>query len=137
MRFEYPAKILLAWSEAISGNVKIRDWLMKNGYPELALFVFALHHKADAREWLLKNKHPHLLALIEAAEGRALAMEWLRKNKLDVLEQMALCADDNDEALAWLIDHKFKEMALIAMKIREVKDDIEADNNDPHKISKD
>ena len=40
---QYPAKVLLAWGEAISGNREIRDWLMQNGYPELALTCHALH----------------------------------------------------------------------------------------------
>ena len=48
MRFEYPPKILVAWGEAISGNGEIRDWLIKNGYPELGLFTFALRNKDDA-----------------------------------------------------------------------------------------
>jgi hypothetical protein len=31
----YPAKILVAWAEAIGGNVAIREWLLRNGYQEL------------------------------------------------------------------------------------------------------
>ena len=34
---KYPEKIVVAWGEAISGNIEIRDWLMKNNYPELGL----------------------------------------------------------------------------------------------------
>ena len=55
MKLAYPKKILVAWGEAISGNSEIRDWLMKNGYPELGVFVFALHLKPDARQWLIKK----------------------------------------------------------------------------------
>ena len=40
---QYPAKILVAWAEAIGGNKKIRDWLIANDYKELGLFVFALY----------------------------------------------------------------------------------------------
>ena len=41
MRTEYPAKVLLAWGEAIMGHAQLRDWLIKNGYPELGIFTFA------------------------------------------------------------------------------------------------
>jgi hypothetical protein len=33
----YPAKVLVAWAEAIGGNAAIRDWLLRNGYKELGL----------------------------------------------------------------------------------------------------
>ena len=65
----YSEKILLAWGEAIGGNLEIRDWLMKNGYPELGLFCFALYFDKKSSAWLLKNA-PHLLALIKAVEGK-------------------------------------------------------------------
>ena len=68
-RLTYPPKILLAWAEAIKGNKEIRDWLIKNGYPELGLFTFALRNKRDAREWLVTNKFHHLMALISGVEG--------------------------------------------------------------------
>ena len=50
MKTEYPAKVLLAWGEAISGHVGLRDWLIRNGYPELGIFTFALRNKDDARK---------------------------------------------------------------------------------------
>ena len=52
---KYPEKILLAWGEAIGGNVEIRDWLLKEGYPELGLFCYALYFDKKSCEWLLKN----------------------------------------------------------------------------------
>ena len=42
---QYPIKVLVAWGEAISGNGEFRDWLLGNGYPELGLFVHALHNQ--------------------------------------------------------------------------------------------
>jgi hypothetical protein len=69
MRTEYPAKVLLAWGEAISGHAELREWLIKNGYPELGIFTYALRNKADARKWLMDNGHPHLMAVRGALKG--------------------------------------------------------------------
>ncbi len=135
MELAYPPKIILAWGEAISGNGKIRDWLIKNGYPELGLFVFALHLKQDAREWLMTNGHPALMALVHGAEGNLKALHWLEKNDFIVLHKMALGADNDNKSIEWLIVNGFPDFAVIAQKIRFVKNEIDRDNNDVHKIS--
>ena len=41
-KINYPAKVLLAWKEAISGNVELRKYLLKSKYKELGVFCFAL-----------------------------------------------------------------------------------------------
>jgi hypothetical protein len=137
MEFQYPAKVIIAWGEAISGNAKIRDWLTKNGYPELGIFSFALRNQEEARNWLLENNHPHLMALINGAEGNPSAILWLRKYKFDILEKMALAADNSKEAMIWLINQDLQDMANVAERIQIVKNGIELDNNDVHKISSD
>lgn len=135
--FSYPAKIILAWAEAVAGNTKIRDWLIKNDYPELGLFVFALNNKDEARKWLLDNGYPHLMALINGVEGNKQALQWLRIHKFPVLEKMALAGDGDEDAFNWLVDQGHKEFAMIAKRIQVVKDEIEDKNNDPHRISPD
>jgi len=135
MNIQYPAKIILAWGEAISGNTKIRDWLIQNGYPELGIFVFALYHKEDARAWLIKNGHEALMALINAAEGNKSAVKWLSTRGFEVILKIAQGADNDDRAINWLVNNKFSDLAVISHKIREVKNTIDDDNNDVHKIS--
>lgn len=127
---QYPEKILVAWGEAISGNAEIRDWLMKNGYPELGLFVFALYFDKKASDWLMKHA-PHLLATVKAVEGKKDARAWLQKG-YPLLHQVALAADDDKEAMRNLVIHD-RIMAVIAQKIKSVKDDIEEANNDVHR----
>ncbi|MFN3341378.1 MAG: hypothetical protein ACK40M_01700 [Flavobacteriales bacterium] len=134
-KLEYPAKVLLAWAEAISGNPKIRDWLMANGYRELGVFTFALRNKEDARKWLMENGFPHLMALINGVEGNKQALEWLRRFNFTVLEYMALAGDGEEDAYEWLRKNGHSELFIVAKRIQIVKDDIEADNNDPHKIN--
>ena len=134
MKTAYPAKVLIAWGEAISGNSKIREWLLKNGYPELGIFVYALNAKTDAQAWLMKNGHPHLMALVEASEGNEQAMDWLEKQKLDVLAHLARVGKGEDESYRWLIENGFSDFAVIGMKIREVVERVEADRTDVHKF---
>jgi hypothetical protein len=131
----YPAKVILAWAEAISGNREIRDWLMQNGYPELAVFVFALHNQPEPRQWLMDNGFPHLMALINGAEGKPNAILWLRNNGYDILEKMARAADNNEDALLWLFENGYHDMATVAQRMRKVKNDIEENNSDVHRIS--
>ena len=130
----YPAKILIAWGEAISGNARIRDWLIKNGYPELGIFVFALHLKADARKWLMENGHPHLMAVIRGIEDDEKALEWLDKHDMHVLRKMAESGGD-DAAFQWLLQHGHRELAMLGLKMWSIKMAIEDDHNDPHKFS--
>jgi hypothetical protein len=133
----YPAKILVAWAEAIGGNKDIREWLMANGYPELGLFVFALHNQEEARQWLLDKGHPHLMALINGAEGNPSALAWLKKFDFDFLEKMARAADNDDAALHWLLENGEQELATVAQRMRKVKNEIERNNNDMHRMSSD
>ena len=58
----YPAKILVAFGEAIDGNEKIFKWLLENGYQELAALSKAIRGSEEAFEWLMKNKYAHLAA---------------------------------------------------------------------------
>ena len=130
----YPAKVIIAWGEAIGGNNKIREWLGKNGYPELSTFVYALKLNKDARMWLAKNGYPHLLALIHGAEGDDKALGWLKIHNFDILYHMALAGDSHRPSIEWLmINHK--DFAMVALRIKSVKDQIEDDNADPHKIN--
>ena len=134
-RLEYPAKVLLAWGEAISGNAGLRDWLIRNGFPELGIFVFALHLKPDARKWLMENGHPHLMAVIRGIEGDDKALEWLDKHDMQVLRRVAEAGGD-DRAFKWLVAHGHRELALLGLKMWSVKMAIEDDHNDPHKFSR-
>jgi hypothetical protein len=135
MKVEYPAKIILAWAEAVRGNSEIKDWLMANGYPELGLFVHALHNQTNARTWLMDNGFPHLMALIRGSEGDENACLWLRKYGLQPFEHLARAADNNDDSLVWLTEHNWPELAMMASRMRNVKNEIERQNNDVHRMS--
>ena len=109
---QYPAKVLLAWGEAISGNRQLLDWLMSNG-------------------------HPHLMALVNGAEGNKNAIVWLHQYGYTYLADMALGADNDDDAIQRLISAEQREWAGVALKIRSVKNQIEERHNDVHSLSPD
>ncbi|MBP6312548.1 MAG: hypothetical protein WAR83_00545 [Flavobacteriales bacterium] len=134
---EYPAKVLLAWGEAISGHVGLRDWLMKNGYPELGIFTFALRNKKEARQWLMDNGQPHLMAIITGIEGDTNALSWLEHNNMNVLKQLALTGDGDEDAFRWLVAQGHRELAMIGKKMHRVKSDMDDDYRDPHKFARD
>lgn len=132
MRLEYPVKILVAWGEAIGGHAGIRDWLMRHGYPELGVFVFALNLKADARKWLMDNGFPHLMAVIRGVEGDDSALDWLETHGMLPLRKMAE-AGGEDASFQWLLREGHRELAMLGLKMWRVKMQIEEDNQDPHK----
>lgn len=130
----YPIKILVAWGEAIDGNQKLRDWLIKNKYEELGMFCFALRNDSKSQTWLVKKGYPHFVALIKAIEGDKKAREWLAKNNFEILYHMSLAADGNVDAKRFLLTHD-KVYAALARKMEKVKDNIEWSNNDIHTIN--
>ena len=131
---KYEAKILIAWGEAISGNKKIRSWLVKNGYPELSVFCYALCNQDDARQWLMDNNFPHLMALINGIERNEQALNWLGSNGFYLLRNMAMAADGSEASMDWL-QNMHPVFGIIAGKMYTIKKQIDDDNYDPHKIN--
>lgn len=134
MKAAYPTKVLIAWGECISGNNEITKWLMQNGYKELGIFRYALHNQDESREWLMKNGHPELMAVINGAEGNPQALMWLEKHGFSVLAHVARVGDGDQKSFQWLKINQ-PELAMIGKKIQIVKDEIQANNEDVHKIS--
>lgn len=131
----YPVKVLAVWGEAISGKKEFLEVLLKSEFKELGLFVHAMHNQDSARIWLMNNGFPHLLALLNAVERKKDARIWLKAHNFTTLYHMALCGDGDEDSFKWLIEHDQKEMAMIAKKIEFVKNEIEDNNSDPHRIS--
>lgn len=134
----YPTKVLVGWAEAIGGNTELRDWFLSSDqYKELGMVIHALLLKDDAREWLMKNGYAHLMAMVNGAEGNADAVHWLHKANFQVLKHVALAGDREAASTKWLIKNGHKEFAMIAERIRVLKDQIEETHNDIHSFGKD
>ena len=133
-QLEYPSKVLVAWREAIGGNVEFRDFLIRSPYKELGIFCFAILNDQKSRKWLLDNSYGHLLATIEGIEGKDSALVFLKKNGFDLLFHFARSADSWKDSQIWL-QKKDKLLYAISLKIEYVKDEIELRNQDPHKLN--
>ena len=101
-QLEYPSKVLVAWREAIGGNVEFRDFLIRSPYKELGIFCFAILNDKKSRKWLLDNNYGHLLATIEGIEGKDSALVFLKKNGFDLLFHFARSADSWKDSQIWL-----------------------------------
>lgn len=137
MERQYPIKVLVAWGEAISGNRELRDWLLGNGFPELGLFVHAMHNQQSAREWLQQEGFPELMALCCGTEGDARAVQWLLNHGHITLANMARAADNDDDAMRILMEEPDRIWATLALKMRSIKNGIEERHNDWHSFNKD
>lgn len=137
MERQYPVKVLVAWGEAISGNRELRDWLLGNGFPELGLFVHAMHNQQSAREWLQQEGFPELMALCCGTEGDARAVQWLLNHGHITLANMARAADNDDDAMRILMKEPDRIWATLALKMRSIKNGIEERHNDWHSFNKD
>lgn len=134
---DYPAKVIMAWAKAIEGNQDILQWLKDNGYEELFYATYALQLKNEARDWLTKNGYPQLMAFINAAEGNEKALRWLQLNKMDLLYHMAMAIENDVTSLAWLSHHGTVDLVYLAKTIKTLKDQIEENHNDIHSFGKD
>ena len=133
-QLEYPSKVLVAWREAIGGNVEFRDFLIRSPYKELGIFCFAILNDKKSRKWLLDNNYGHLLATIEGIEGKDSALVFLKKNGFDLLFHFARSADSWKDSQIWL-QKKDKLLYAISLKIEYIKDEIDLKNQDPHKLN--
>ena len=133
-KLEYPSKVLIAWREAIGGNIEFRDFLIRSPYKELGIFCFAVLNDKKSRKWLLDNNFGHLLATIEGIEGKDSALIFLKKNGFDLLFHFARSADSWKDSQMWL-QKKDKLLYAISLKIEYVKDEIDLRNQDPHKLN--
>jgi len=136
-RIDYPAKIILAWSQAVEGNGEILNWLKDNGYEELYMACHATKLNQDARDWLQSNGFAHLLAMINAAEGNESAQKWLLTHDFEVLYHVAMAVENDETSWDWLGKNAPADLFILTKSIKKVKDEIEENHNDIHTFRKD
>ncbi len=119
---EYPPKILLAFGETFTEtDGAFHQWLLQNGYPELAALSSAIRGSHEAADWLLKNKFPHFAALDGAIDKQPKAYAWLRKYRFDFLVIFADAVNQRSEAEQWLRSNNLPLFLRLAAKIREFR----------------
>ena len=118
----YPAKIWLAFGEAVNGSQEIAAWLLENGYPEVAALAHAIRGSEEATEWLFRNKFYHLSALDAAIDENMNALKWLKVNNHPLLVFFADACKGNPASLKWLADNDLEAFTVIARRIKYLRD---------------
>jgi hypothetical protein len=130
----YPIKIIIAFGEAISGNLKIMNWLLKNGYPELGALANAIQTSHTAYDWLVNNKFLHYAAFCSAVYNDENALLWLKKYKFDFLVTLAEASMGDDIAYIKLKKENNLPFYIIAKKIQFIRNQKIDDHYDYHKF---
>lgn len=131
---EYPPKILVAFGEAIDQNDQIHKWLLNNGYPELAALAFCLRGSHEAMEWLQNNKFQHFVAFHYAVYDDDEARKWLAVYKFNTLARLADATNGYKPAMEYFRRKKLNIFIRLAIKIKQLKDQVIFDKNDYHKM---
>lgn len=126
----YPKKILLAWSQAISGNEKIAKWLLENGYPELICVIDFLWGSTKAGEWFKKNKLLHWRAFCDyLGDEDPRARAFLEKSGYELLALLGDAVHEKKPALMYFNQNGMTEMSLLAQSLNKLLYNIEFDTN--------
>ena len=127
----YPPKIILAFGETISGNKEILEWLLKNGYGELAALSYAIRGSEDAFTWLMNNGYTHLAALDSAIDNDPKAYQWLKEHEQPFLILFADACHGTKEAMDYMVQKNLTGMLRVTQKIRAFRDN---QTYDYHKV---
>jgi hypothetical protein len=119
---KYPPKILVAFGEAVMDNKEIQNWLLKNGYPELAALAFSIRGSDEAFTWLMKNGHLSLAALDSAIDEDPKAYQWLLDNNVPNHIVFADACQGKKEAIEWLLRKRLLPVFRITQVIRKLRD---------------
>ncbi len=119
----YPPKILMAFGETFDEeDGKFLEWLLKNGYPELAALSSGIKGSKEALDWLMKNDFPQFVALDGAIDNKAEAINWLRRYEFEFLIVFADAIHGKETALAWFKNKGLDIFVHLANKIKSYGD---------------
>lgn len=120
--YDYPVKILLAFEMSISGNKEFFNWLLENGYPELAALSNAIRGNPEAINWLVVNGFRHFAAFDAASIDDDHAMIWLEKHGFVFLAVLAKACRGQQESIAKLNSMGLEIFVRIAWRVKEFSD---------------
>ena len=98
------------------------NWLLKNGYPELAALSSAIRGSEEALIWLMQHKFYHLAALDGAIDKQGKARAWLVKFQFNTLAMLADAVNEQQAAIDYFQGKDLQLFLLIAKRIRDFRD---------------
>ena len=106
---DYDPKVLMAFGETFSEeDGEFLNYLLNNGYPELAALSSGIRGSNEAVDWLFKNKFAHFAAFDNAVCGSIEAYSWLLDNDQNLLALLVDAINNDTKALAWLKKHNLE-----------------------------
>jgi hypothetical protein len=131
----YPVKILVAFGEAVDRNLEIHRWLTRNGYAELGALAACLQGDQEAEEWLKTHKFHHFLAFHYAVYDDSDARKWLAVYRFHNLARLSDAVNGYKPAMEYFRKKKLNVYIRLAIKIKQIKDQVIFDANDYHKFN--
>lgn len=131
---DYDAKLLLAFGESLKLNKKFTDFLLNNGFPELAALSSAINSDTDALQWLLDNGYPEFAVLSNAIDNEEAAIAWLEKYNCDFLSKFAGACRKEDEAVKWFVANDLQIYIRLIKIIHEILLQQALASDDVHKL---
>lgn len=129
---KYPLKILLALTESIKGSRKFFEFLLHNGFPELAAFSNAVRGDVGAMKWLFQNNYAWLAILSNAIDGEDKARVWIARACHPVNINFALACRDDVTALRWLKERDLQVFLNMAHEVAIVLETQAVENVGPY-----
>lgn len=132
---DYEPKILLAFGESLKGDRKFTNFLMANGFPELAALSSAILSDTEALDWLIKkSNYPEFGVLSNAIDGEDNAIAWLERYHCDFLSRFAAACRKDDEAIKWFVDNHLDIFILMIRTIHDILLHQSWDSSDVHRM---
>jgi len=114
---DYENSALLKLCALIREEEGARQWLIDNGYRELAEFWEANERVEKSFRWLLENNHRELAALVDALHSEEKAKMFLVKAGHPELAAVVDAADGNKTAVVFLLKSGNKGWLAVAREI--------------------
>jgi len=94
-----------------------RNWLMNNGYRELAEFWDAIDGVEKSFSWLMENGHRPLAAAVDAISGNDKAKVWLLQSGYRQIAAFVDACSGSASAVNWLVQNREPGWIMVAKEI--------------------
>lgn len=128
----YDVKILLALTKCIAGRKDFFQWLLHNGYPELAAFSNAIRGDKQAMLWLSRFGYGWLGILSNAIDGDEQSRIWVGRSLHECNLRFALACREELSALRWLKEHDLHIFLMMAKEVKTVLETQALENTGPY-----
>ena len=125
----YPFEVMEKLSLSILDDADAQQWLVINGYTQLADFSLAINEDEKAFRRLAHGNDRELAAVVDALNGKDEAKKWLLLNGFREHAAMCDAVEESKSAIIWLNNFGHPGWLLLAKAIN--KKNKEDEKKDP------